>query len=343
MTTMAASLLARKLIVVTGKGGTGKTTVAAALGLLAAQRGLHTLVAELGGQHRVPALFDRAAPKQANAEIELEQRLWSTSIDPRHALFEWLHTIGGRISARMLAASSTFNYFAAAAPGAKELVSMIKVRELCERPIGRDAHGHDRHGYEDRRRDHTRRYDLVILDAPATGHALAMLRSPQTFSAIVRVGPLADQARKVRELLESHELCAYLAVTHATEMAVAETLELEEGLRRNLDRDLDVVVVNGTVPRRFTREELTRIASVADPRSLDALGEDAPLAQASVRTARAVYERARRQRAQLAHLRRQRFADGRPPQIVTIPFRFTPHLDLAGLRDIAAALERKLQ
>lgn len=336
MTKMADSLLARKLIVVTGKGGTGKTTVAAALGLLAARQGLHTIVAELADQHRMCALFDRTPPKQAGAEVELEPSLWSTSIDPRQALFEWLHTLGGRFSVRMLAASSTFNYFAAAAPGAKELVSMIKARELCERTDEPHAHGY---AQQDGR---SRRYDLAILDAPATGHALAMLRSPQTFSSIVRVGPLAEQAQRVRELLESEERCAYVAVTHATEMAITETLELEQGLRRDLSRDLDLVVVNGAMSRRFTREELTKIASVADSQSLKELGANAPLAQASARTARAAYARSRRQQAQLARLRRRRFADGRAPKLATIPFRFTAHLDLADIREIAGQLGRKL-
>jgi anion-transporting ArsA/GET3 family ATPase len=209
-----ASLLKRKLIVVTGKGGTGKTTVASALGLLGARKGLRTVVAELGDQHRLPALFGHLHAPHPGAEIELEPGLWSTSIDPERALFEWLRTLGGRISTRMLAASTTFQYFAAAAPGAKELVSLVKLRELCERPLPH------RHRLEDSA-DGDGGYDLVVLDAPATGHALAMLRSPQTFGAIVRVGPLAEQAQGVRAMLEDPAHTAYLAVAQGTEMAVS--------------------------------------------------------------------------------------------------------------------------
>jgi anion-transporting ArsA/GET3 family ATPase len=322
-----ASLLEHKLIVVTGKGGAGKTIVACALGLLAARRGLRTIVAELGDQHRLPALFGHAQTPESGVEVVLEKDLWSTSIDPDRALIEWLRTLGGRISVRMLAASSTFHYFAAAAPGAKELMSMIKLRELCEGQAGST----DRGGY-----------DLVVLDAPATGHALAMLRSPQTFAAIVRVGPLAEQAQAVRELLEDPRRSAYVAVAQGTEMAVSETLELEEGLRRHLDRDLDAVVVNGTVPRRFTREELGRIAAATGDGSAAELGEDATLAGSAGRTARAVHERARLQRSQIARLRRQRFAGEMPSGVVTVPFAFTPELDLAAVREIAARLERKL-
>lgn len=326
MATMA-TLLERKLIVVTGKGGAGKTTVACALGLLAARGGLRTIVAELGDQHRLPALFGQPRAPASGVEVELEPGLWSISIDPDEALLEWLRTLGGRISVRMLAASSTFHYFAAAAPGAKELVSMVKVRELCE---------------GQRRRNDRGSYELVVLDAPATGHALAMLRSPQTFAAIVRMGPLAEQAQGIRELLEDPRRTAFIAVAQGTEMAVAETLELEEGLRRHLDRDLDAVVVNGTVPRRFTREELGRVSGATGDDAQAELGERAIVARSAGRMARAVYERARLQQSQIARLRRQRFADGMPPGVVTIPFVFSPELDLAAVREISLGLARKL-
>jgi anion-transporting ArsA/GET3 family ATPase len=313
-------LLERKLILVTGKGGVGKSTVACAIGLLAARRGLRTIVAELSDQHRLPALFDRAGDPKQGLEIELERNLWSTSIDPDKALIEWLQTLGGRLSVRMLAASSTFQYFAAAAPGAKELVSMVKVNELCEAP---------------RKRKHADPYDLVVLDAPATGHALAMLRSPQTFASIVRAGPLAEQAQRVRELLEDPVRTGYLAVAQATEMAVSETLELEQGLRLALDRDLDAILVNGTLPRRFSKQELAQV--------LDAASDGPPLMRSAARTAHTAYERSRVQRNQLARLRRQRFADGEPPTLLSIPFAFVAELDLTAVTEIAESLEKKLE
>jgi anion-transporting ArsA/GET3 family ATPase len=325
------SLLERKLIVVTGKGGTGKTTVACALGVLAARRGRRTIVAELGDQHRLPGLFGSAHPPGSGAEVELQANLWSTSIDPEEALIEWLRTLGGGISIRLLAASSTFHHFAAAAPGAKELVSMMTVRQLCEGHTGKaraasHAHHPNRVGAD--------RYELVVLDAPATGHALALLRSPQTFAAIVRAGPLAEQAQAVRELLADPRRTGYLGVTQGTEMAITETLALEEGLRRHLDRDLDAIVVNGTIPRRFTREELERISTAST-------GET-PVVRSARRMARAAGERARVQQNQLARLRRQRFAEGMPPSVLTIPLAFTPELDLTTVQEIAGRLERKL-
>jgi anion-transporting ArsA/GET3 family ATPase len=358
-----ASLLERKLIVVTGKGGTGKSTVACALGLAAAQRRLHTLVVEIGEQHHISDLF---AIEQSRAEhadrpglcehadplaharhsrndrhtetIKLQENLWGTSLDPDLALIEWLQTLTGRISARLLASSSTFQYFAAAAPGAKELVSMIRVRELCEGRSQGNGASNDKPP-EDRRRP--RSYDLVVLDAPATGHALAMLRSPQTFAAIVRVGPLAEQAGRVRELLEDPQRTGYVAVTHATDMAVTETLELEQGLRRGLKRNLDAVVVNGTMPRRFTREELEQVAEL-DTKQSAGLDAGSDVVHNAAQMARSVHERARVQQSQIARLRRQRFAVGTAPDVLTIPLAFTPELDLDGVRDISTRLERKL-
>jgi anion-transporting ArsA/GET3 family ATPase len=322
-----APLLERKLIVVTGKGGAGKTTVACALGLLAAQWGLKTMVAELGEQHRLPELFGVRETPGPGEEIELGENLWGLCIDPDKALIDWLRIVSGRISARMLSASSTFHYFAAAAPGARELVSLIKVRELCEGGRARKHRGH---------------YDLVILDAPASGHALALLSSPQTFGGIVRMGPLSEQAKKVRELLEDPQRSAYLAVAHATEMAVTETLELEEGLRVSLDRDLDVVVVNGTLPRRFTRAEIAQIAPLAEPDVAERLGIEPALARSAVLAAHSIHVSARTQQSQIARLRRQRFAEGRPPRVLTVPSQFTPEMGLDGVREIAGRLARDL-
>jgi anion-transporting ArsA/GET3 family ATPase len=308
---MTPSPLERQLLTITGKGGVGKTTTAAALGLLAAQRGLRTLVVDVGDQHRLGELFGLTPLGEAGVEIKLQERLWSISIDPDRALIEWLQRLGGRVSGRILASSGTFQYFAAAAPGAKELVSMVKIWELTrgERRRGRGA------------------YDLVVLDAPATGHALGMLHSPQTFGAIARVGPIHAQAQRVDELLKDPARSSYLAVTHATEMAVSETLELQDDLRGQLGRTLDAVVVNGVLPRRFTNEELRRI---------DVLTASDAVRRSAAAAAHAVHDRAGFQHNQLARLRR------RDVEALSVPFVFSAELDLPAIRQIAEHLGRKL-
>jgi anion-transporting ArsA/GET3 family ATPase len=322
------SLLDRKLLVITGKGGVGKSTMAAAIGLLAAREGRRTVVVELGEQSRLAELFG-ASLGAPGEEIGLERNLSSISIDPDQALLEWLQALGGRVSGRLLASSGTFQYFAAAAPGAKELVSMVKIWQLTRGGRrGRLAH------------------DLVVLDAPATGHALGLLASPRTFGAIARVGPIAGQTRQLQELLQDRSRTAYLAVALASEMAVTEALELQEGLERELERELATVIVNGLLPRRFTPAEMAQIEKLeragqrgdARRRSAGARnGAGAPdVARAAARAARAVHERSRFQHNQLARLRRRSF------EVLGVPFVWGENLDLAAVRTIAERLGRKL-
>jgi anion-transporting ArsA/GET3 family ATPase len=308
-------LLQRKLIVVTGKGGVGKSTIATALGLLAARNGLRTLVVEVGDRQHIPALLGQHEPSRVGIEVQLGEGLSSLSIDPDRVLADWLRTLGGRVSSRVLLSSATFQYFVAAAPGAREILTMVKALELTE-PEDSRGRGRERGAF-----------DLVILDAPATGHALALLSSPRTFAGLARVGPIAAQARLVSDLLEDPERAGYVAVAHGTEMAVAETLELRDGLRAELGRELDVVVANAALPRRFDEHELRRIA---------ALGSEHPATRSAAAAARTVHARARAQNNQIARLRRQH------PRVLRVPFVFAPGLDAAALERIADRLERGL-
>ncbi|HXA53568.1 MAG TPA: ArsA family ATPase [Solirubrobacteraceae bacterium] len=345
-----SSALERRLIVVSGKGGVGKTTVSAAVGLLGARRGLRTIVVEVtgggesneaGGVGRLAALLGQAELPAHGVETELREGLWSLAIDRDRVLAEWLRAIGGRVPARVLTSSSSFQYLIAAAPGAREMLTMVKLWELAEsrRPADRAAGA--------ARRGHERDYDLVVFDAPATGHALAMLRSPHTFGAIARVGPIARQARQVRELVEDPERSAYLAVTHATEMGVSETLDLREGLRHELGRELDALVVNGALPRRFAAGELRRIAAFDDRAAageIDATvrkpdaggGASGAVTRSAARAAWAVHERARAQQRQLARLRREGI------DVVSVPFAFKAELALADVERIARRLDAAL-
>jgi anion-transporting ArsA/GET3 family ATPase len=312
------TVLDRKLLVITGKGGVGKTTIAAAVGMAAAATGRRTIVVEVGQESRLPSLFGARAPQQG-AETRLQDGLSSISIDPDRALLEWLQALGGRVSGRVLASSGTFQYFAAAAPGAKELIAMVKIWQLT-RGGGRGTRSGG--------------YELVILDAPATGHALGLLSSPQTFGAIARVGPIAGYTRQIQQLLETPSHTAYVAVALATEMAVTEVLELQAGLQRQLGRDLAAVVVNALLPRRFTTGELARIESLGESPAAQTAQQAAT--HSAIQAARAVHDRARFQHNQLARLRRRSF------DVVPVPFLWGEELDLAAVAGIAKRLEQKL-
>src|SRR5918995_2548049 len=144
---MDALLRDRAVLYVTGKGGVGKTTVAAALGLAAARTGRRTIVCEVAEQDRMSRAFARhgVRPEQ---EIELAEDLWAITIDPTQALLEWLGKQAGGAAGRILGHSHAFQYFVAAAPGAKELITIAKVWELAQKQ---------------RWDKHNRRYDLVVV------------------------------------------------------------------------------------------------------------------------------------------------------------------------------------
>src|SRR5919106_2321532 len=252
---MEALLQNRRLLYVTGKGGVGKTTVAASLGLAAAAAGRRTIVCEVAHQDRVSRAFRREGVRE-ETEVELAENLWAITIDPQRALEEWLARQIGGARLRVLARSSAFQYFVAAAPGAKELITIAKVWELAQ------LERWDRS---------SRTYDLVVVDAPSSGHGLAMLTTPRTFGDIARVGPIRRQAYKVRELLGDPERTGYVAVALPEEMPVNETLELERKLPAAVGLGLEAIVVNGVWPERFSAADVEALRTVcADGRPPEA-------------------------------------------------------------------------
>jgi anion-transporting ArsA/GET3 family ATPase len=307
---MEALLRDRRLLYVTGKGGVGKTTVAAALGLAAASAGRRTIVCEVAEQDRVSRAFKREGVV-AETEVELAENLWAITIDPQRALEEWLARQVGGGGLRVLARSSAFQYFVAAAPGAKELITIAKVWELAQKERW------DRLG---------RTYDLVVVDAPSSGHGVAMLKTPQTFGEIAHVGPIRRQAFRVRDMLSDPEQTGYVAVALPEEMPVNETLELERRLPEAVGAGLEAIVVNEMWPERFTAGDADVLRAALDGRPDSAL-----------RAALTSYERARSQRSHLRRLRRATSA-----RVVTLPYLFGTDVGLPEFEQLAGNLARKL-
>ena len=299
----AAGLLAKPLVVVTGKGGAGKSTVAAALGLAAARRGLRTIIAEVARRDDV----SRALGGTGVHEDELAPGLHHISIDPEDAMEEYLvDQLPSRALADVLLSSRGFGYVAAATPGLRELLTVGKVWELAQ---------------ADRRTPGADPYDLVVLDAPATGHGVAILSAPRTFADATLMGRIARQGRIIDAMLSDPAQTGVVAVARAEEMPVNEALALEASLPGTVGVHVDLVVANGVLPDRF---------DAADVRALQA----APPSPA-VRAALVAHERARGQRNQLARLRRAAAAP-----VVTLPFVSAGMLDAAAVEPLVRALER---
>ncbi len=312
---MEALLGDRRLLYVTGKGGVGKTTVAAALGLAAAESGRRTIVCEVSEQDRVSRSFKREGVT-AETEVELAENLWAITIDPTEALREWLaKQLGGGAPLRLMTRSHAFQYFVAAAPGAKELITVAKVWELAQ--LSR---------WDERNRT----YDLVVVDAPASGHGLAMLTTPRTFGEIARVGPIRRQAAKIQDLLGDPERTGYVAVALPEEMPVVETLELGRKLPDAVGLGLEAIIVNGVWPERFSAKDVKALRAAARN------GHD-PEADAALRAALAEHDRAVLQRTHLDRLERE--SDAR---VLSLPYLFESELGLPEYELLAAELSGAL-
>jgi len=300
-------LLDRRLIFVTGKGGVGKSTVATALGLHAARSGRRTIVAELASQEGVRRTF--AQTGETFEEVELADGLFTISIDPESAMEEYLRVKTGALG-QALGASRLFQAFAMATPGMRELLSVGKVYELAQ--FTRHTGGADP-------------YDLVIVDSPAAGHGIGILRTPRTFAEIARVGPIAGTAQRIAATVADPDFTAVVAVAIAEEMPVNETLWLRDQLRSD-GLELGAVFVNALLPDRFTDDQAQRLRDVHEQR-----GANGALAAALSEHARAA--------AQREELSRLRDGLGAGVDGVELPFLFTESLGVEELGVLAQALE----
>ncbi len=302
-------LLDKRLVFVTGKGGVGKTTVAVALGLRAAAAGKRTIVCEVSSQENASRIFEHT--EVGFHEVEMEENLWSISIDPDESMREYvLLQLKVRAMRDLLFRSRIFSYLAAATPGLKELVTIGKIWELAQL---------------DRKVKRGRKYDLVIVDAPATGHGIGFLQTPRTFAKIARVGPIHSQAQELDRLITDEEHTGTAIVALPEEMPVNESAALEAELRSEVGIAVDRVYLNGLYPERFSNQEADRLGELAT-------GENG-LVRAAARAAVSEHNRARSQRAQVARLRRRVEAP-----VKTLPFLFEPELDLEAARRLSKRL-----
>jgi len=243
------SLLDRRLHVIVGKGGVGKTTVACALALVASKLGKRTLLAEVDGAGRAAALLGTTPGPRGKAKF-VRPNLSVMSVEGASALQEYLEIIVP--VKRVLKAvfdSRIYRYFVAAAPGLKELMTIGKIWYEAERVD--DETGE-------------RSWDLVILDAPATGHSLQYLGMPRAAHEVFRAGLVGRESQRLIDLLTDPLRTAVNLVTTAEEMPVNETLEVYAKLRDELQMPIGAVFVNRLHRTGLQAEQLAELDACLD-------------------------------------------------------------------------------
>ncbi|MDQ6698486.1 MAG: ArsA family ATPase [Actinomycetota bacterium] len=225
-------LLNRSLLFVTGKGGVGKSTIAASLSVLAVNRGKRTLVCEVDAKGNLADFFE-TGPTGFEPR-KLQPNLWAMSMDTEASLKEYLKLqLKLPLVARIGPLARTFDFVANAAPGVREILTVGK---LC---------------WEVRERH----YDLVVVDAVASGHIVGQLTAPQSINELVQVGMVRNQTGWMLDILNDAAQTGVVIVSAPEEMPVNETIELSERLSKETSIDVAAVIVNRVLPELFGRGE----------------------------------------------------------------------------------------
>ncbi len=311
------SLFARRLVVLTGKGGVGKSVVGAALALAARGRGKRVLLVEVGT--RLEAARRLGGAPSRGRETEALPGLFTLNLDPQAVMDEYVrHVVKLDLVARRVLASPIYHRFFAAAPGLKELMVLgkIMVLEQAHRRLSREP-----------------LWDLILVDAPATGHGLAYLKVPLAASLAVPVGPVGHNARRILALLREPKRTALVVVAAPEEMAVVEAVELYRAAKGEVGIEPRAVVLNGCHERRFSDQDEAEVLRLATSGAGGDLEPGVPL-QAAVRAARRQIRRRK-----LTRFYRDRLKRSLDSPLVSLPFLFRETLGIGELRTLADALE----
>ena len=310
-------LLDRKLVFVTGKGGTGKTTVASALALLVASQGKKVLVCEIDAKGELAGYYE--APPTGFKEKEVQPGLFAMTMDTEASLREYLKLqlripFVGRIGP----VAKAFDFLATAAPGVCEILTVGK---LCFEV--RDG-----------------AWDMVVVDAPASGHIIGQLAAPQAVNGLVKVGLIRTQTDWMLEMLSDPAITGLLAVCTPEEMPVTETIELAVRVREETTVQLAAVVVNRVLPELFGRQEEAVFEALTEPglqAELDLLvGSDASPVLEAARLAVTM------RRTRSTHLERLRQGIDPTVPMLYLPYLFTRSHGLRTTRQVAESLGEEM-
>ena len=301
-------------MIVAGKGGVGKTTVTAALARLAATEGMDTLIVEVEGKSGIAAMFDR--PPLGYDEAILWPRAGAggevrgRTLTPDDALLEYLDDHGMKRVSKRLVSSGALDIVSTAVPGIKDILILGKVKQLESKGVA----------------------DLIVLDAPAAGHAITFLLAARALLDAVNVGPIHTQAREVLDLLTDPARCQVVLVALPEETPVNELVETAFNLEDRVGVSLGPVVVNGVYP------ELDGID--VDPlAAAEAAGTTLRDGEADSLRAAAAF---REQRTALQRAQLDRLAKALPLPQLRLPFLFKADLGAEDLEVLASAMRQSM-
>jgi len=301
-------LTGHRFLFVVGKGGVGKTTVGTAIALAAAARGKRVLLAMCNAKERVSSLLGVAPIGSRN--VTVLPNLDVVNMTPREALEEYgLMVLRSRTLFKAVFESNVVSALLRGTPGIEAWSMLGK------------AYFHTKETLPDGRP----RYDLVIVDAPATGHGLEMLRVPRIITDVAPPGLLRREAEEAVSLFRDPDRAGVVVVTLAEEMPVQESIELHGILRTELVLPVKLLVVNQVLPRLFQPAERETVEALPD-----GLAEGSPLLPL------AIAGRARAAREQIQEESLKRLSE-RLPGLgrVTLPLLFSPELGRAQVESLA--------
>lgn len=303
---IADYLLNRRVIFVVGKGGTGKTTMVAALGLAAAKNDKKVLMVETQENDALGMLFGQTPLTQKPSV--LGPNIWGVRINSKMVLDEYIKryvTVG--FVAYQIIHSRVFEHLAVATPGLKEVMSLSEIWRFEQK---KDPETDDF------------LYDHIIVDSPATGHGLSLLRVPSTLKSMFQTGPLATQTGWVQDMLQDSSRTCLLSVTLPEELPINEALEFERTAENDLNIRMASTIVNMVYPQIFSDEEVRTIEK------LDHLEtqKNNPFIEAALR-------HIARRKLQQVHIRRLTEESEHP--VFQLPFYDTNSLAWEQIADIA--------
>ncbi len=327
---LVEEFLAPKILIVSGKGGVGKTTVSAALALVAARRGRKVCIAEVDRKGTLPRLF--GGRELGYEPGQIAPGVWGMNIVPEQALGEYLEVQYHMKRVSKVFSSTHFvDYITTAAPGLKDILVLGKIWYLEQGKQGGRA---------------SQDFDTIVVDAPAAGHMLTFLSAPMGLSDALRLGPVRRQSDWLVEMLRDPKRSRVHLVTLAEEMPVSETLETAEALRTKVGLDPGAVFANAVYQELLKKEDeetLERVMADENPRELRTRAAEVSLRldkeDLGALVGYARFLEARRE-IQAKHLRALR--TGVEDPVIELPFLFSAGLALPDIETLADVMEEKV-